>query len=159
MHHIVIQYAIDKALAPKSALLRKWAKKALGRKIKSGEITLRIVGIPEMSELNSTYRHKDGPTNVLSFPFSVHEGVDIDVNLLGDIVICAEVVNREAQEQNKTQDAHWAHMVVHGTLHLLGYDHEKEKDAEEMESVEIEIIHSLGFDNPYESGENIKDYD
>lgn len=159
MYHIVIQHATDKALAPKTALLRQWAKKTLSRKIKSGEITLRIVGIDEMSKLNSTYRHKNGPTNVLSFPFEVHKGVTLETPILGDIVICADIVNKEAKEQHKPEDAHWAHMIVHGILHLLGFDHENDKDAEKMEALEVEILQTLGFTNPYEGGENIKDYD
>ena len=103
-----------------------------------------------MSELNSTYRQKNGLTNVLSFPFTMPEDVQIDIPILGDIVVCAEVVNREADEQSKPQEAHWAHMIVHGVFHLLGYDHETDKDAEIMESLETEIMQSLGYANPYE---------
>lgn len=154
MHHIDIQLIADKTLVPKKSLLRKWAKTALNRKIDSAEVTIRIVDVDEMTELNSTYRHKQGPTNVLSFPFSAPEGIDFDVPLLGDIVICAPVVNREAQEQNKSQEAHWAHMIIHGIFHLLGYDHETDSDAEVMETLEIEIMQSLGFDNPYHLGED-----
>lgn len=160
MYHITIQQTGNKLIAPKSSLLRSWAEKALYAANKaSAEVTLRIVNSDEMSTLNSTYRHKKGPTNVLSFPFEKIEGVEMDVPLLGDIVICAEVVNREANEQGKELDAHWAHMVVHGIFHLLGYDHENEKDAEEMESLEINTMHTLGFPNPYEIGDNIKHYD
>ena len=105
-----------------------------------------------MTELNSQYRHKAYPTNVLSFPFDMP---DIEETpFLGDIVICASVVNEEAIEQNKLPEAHWAHMVVHGTLHLLGYDHETEADANIMEPEETHILHRLGFANPYQSEEN-----
>lgn len=158
-YHVVIQLAADKALAPKPYLLRNWAKKTLKKQITAAEVTIRIVGIEEMITLNSTYRHKNGPTNVLSFPFAIAEEIDIDIPILGDIVICAEVVNKEAAEQSKSLAAHWAHMVVHGIFHLLGYDHEIEKDAEIMESLEINIMQELGFANPYAQGENIKNYD
>jgi probable rRNA maturation factor len=154
MHSIIIQLAADKALVPKRSLLRKWARQALDRKIKSAEITIRIVGNKEMSELNSTYRQKNGLTNVLSFPFTVPENIELDIPILGDIVICAEVVNREAEEQFKSQESHWAHMIIHGVFHLLGYDHETDKDAEIMETLEAEIMQSLGYANPYETGED-----
>lgn len=159
MYRIIIQQATDQALAPKSSILRKWAKSALSKKIESAEITIRITDSHEMAELNSTYRHKEGPTNVLSFPFAIPDEVELDIPLLGDIVICAEVVNREAEEQNKTQEAHWAHMVIHGIFHLLGYDHETDSDAAIMETLEIEMMQLLGFANPYTAGEKIKNYD
>jgi probable rRNA maturation factor len=161
MYKIIIQYAVAKNAAPTSSLLRKWAKKALSRKVESASVTIRIVDVEEMSDLNSTYRHKKGPTNVLSFPFSIPNdiGIDIDMPILGDIVICADVVDREAREQNKVREAHWAHMIVHGIFHLLGYDHETDREAEVMESLEIEIMQALEFPNPYETGEDIKNYD
>lgn len=158
MYRIIMQLIVDKTLVPKTSLLRKWAKCALSKKIKSAEVTLRIVDIQEMTELNSTYRKKNGPTNVLSFPFNLPEDIELEIPLLGDIVICAEVVNKEAKEQGKSQEAHWAHMIVHGIFHLLGYDHETDKEAAAMEANEIEIMHALGFPNPYETGENIKHY-
>lgn len=113
----------------------------------SGELTVRIVDAQESAELNEQYRHKSGPTNVLSFPFDCPP--EVELNLLGDLVICAPVVQREAQEQHKQEQAHWAHMVVHGTLHLLGYDHLQQDEAEEMESREISIMDALGYANPY----------
>ena len=113
----------------------------------NAELTIRIVDEQESQSLNFEYRGKDKPTNVLSFPFEAPEHIELP--LLGDLVICAQVVNREAQEQNKTQQAHWAHMVLHGCLHLLGYDHIEEAEAEEMESLEIELLAKMGFDNPY----------
>lgn len=119
------------------------------------EVCVRIVGIDEIQYLNSTYRHKTGPTNVLSFPASLP--ADVPIELLGDIVICAAVVNGETAQQHKTPRAHWAHMVIHGTLHLLGYDHENDRDAELMEGLETEILQALGFPSPYEDsshGEN-----
>jgi probable rRNA maturation factor len=109
---------------------------------------VRITDEAEIRELNATYRGKDYATNVLSFPFEAPPGVDIP--LLGDIVVCAAVVAREAAEQEKPLQAHWAHMVIHGTLHLLGYDHIEEADAEEMEGLEIRLLADLGYANPYE---------
>jgi probable rRNA maturation factor len=159
MHHITIQQATDEALVPKKALLRKWAKTALSVNNKPVEVTLRIVGMEEMTELNSTYRHKQGPTNVLSFPFEAPQDINMETIILGDIIICADVVNHEAEVQRKLPEAHWAHMVVHGIFHLLGYDHETDKDAEVMEALEIKIMRSLGFSNPYEAGDDIKHYD
>ncbi|MDZ7869859.1 MAG: rRNA maturation RNase YbeY [Rheinheimera sp.] len=111
------------------------------------EVTIRIVDETESQQLNFDYREKDKPTNVLSFPFQCPPGIELP--LLGDLVICAQVVAREAQEQQKTQQAHWAHMVVHGSLHLLGFDHINDADAEEMEAEEIQILQELGFANPY----------
>lgn len=111
------------------------------------EVTIRIVDEAESQQLNFDYREKDKPTNVLSFPFQCPPGIELP--LLGDLVICAQVVAREAAEQGKTLQAHWAHMVVHGSLHLLGFDHINEDDAEEMEAEEIQILHDLGFANPY----------
>jgi probable rRNA maturation factor len=111
------------------------------------ELSIRLVDENESQTLNHDYRGKDYPTNVLSFPMDIPEG--IPVNLLGDLVICAPVVIKEAQEQNKTEEAHWAHLVIHGTLHLLGYDHIDDAQAEQMESLEIQLIQSLGYPNPY----------
>ena len=149
MYHITIQQAADKALAPKTALLKKFAKSALARKTDSAEITIRMVTIEEMTTLNSTYRFKQGPTNVLSFPMLLPDEVETEAALLGDIVICSEVVNREAKEQHKEAVAHWAHMIVHGVFHLLGYDHQTDEDALVMESLEIDVMKSLGFSDPY----------
>jgi probable rRNA maturation factor len=157
MHHIVIQFATDKTLAPKASLMRQWASKALDNRFTSAEVTIRIVDIHEMTTLNSTYRHKDGATNVLSFPFEVPACVTASPTMLGDIVICAEVVNREAPENARL--AHWAHMIVHGVFHLFGYDHETDQEANEMEALEINIMQTLGFPNPYTDGEDIKHHD
>lgn len=112
------------------------------------QLTIRLVDTEEGTELNRIWRHKDGPTNVLSFPFETMPGVDIP--LLGDIVICAPVVRSEAQAQNKTETAHWAHLVIHGSLHLLGYDHIEEQEAVEMEQLETQILQELGYPDPYQ---------
>lgn len=159
MHSIIIQLATDKNLAPKRSQLRKWAIAALNKKIASAEVTIRVVDENEMTELNSSYRQKSGATNVLSFPFTVPEEVEFDIPILGDIVICADVVNREAEEQHKSRDAHWAHMIVHGIFHLLGYDHIIDQEAEIMESLEIQVLKTFGFENPYECGENNRPHD
>ena len=115
------------------------------------QMTVRIVEQDEMTELNQQYRQKAGPTNVLSFPFEAPPGMpaDLVVPELGDVVVCAAVVMREAAEQGKTPTAHWAHMIVHGTLHLLGYDHIQDSDAQKMESLEIAALSKLGYENPY----------
>ncbi|MGV3592069.1 MAG: rRNA maturation RNase YbeY [Gammaproteobacteria bacterium] len=109
-------------------------------------LSIRIVDEAESAELNSHYRHKQGPTNILSFP--VPEG--LPDTLLGDLAICAAVVAREAEEQHKSLDAHWAHMTVHGVLHLKGYDHEDPAEADAMESLETQILERLGYQNPYQ---------
>ncbi|SRR5579883_2185883 len=151
MYHISVQRAVSGISIPAATDLKRWAKSALQGKIPNAELTIRIVDKDEITTLNTTYRHKNKPTNVLSFPFETPADVEIEVPLLGDIIICAEVIQEEARDQKKTLDAHWAHMVVHGTLHLLGYDHEKEDDAEKMEQEEIIILKKLGFVNPYQT--------
>ena len=136
---------------PPPATIEQWVKAALThcatRPLAAAELTVRIVDEPEIRELNQQYRGKDKPTNVLSFPAELPDHIDLP--LLGDVVICAAVVNREAREQHKTPTHHWAHIVVHGCLHLLGYDHIEEAEAEEMEALEIEILATLGIGNPY----------
>ena len=112
------------------------------------ELGIRVVSASESADLNKTYRNKMGPTNVLSFPCDLPEWVP--EKILGDIVLCRDVIEREALEQSKTQEAHWAHMVIHGVLHLQGYDHITEPDAQLMENREIMLLQQLGFLNPYE---------
>jgi probable rRNA maturation factor len=111
------------------------------------EVAIRIVGIDEGRALNRDYRHKDYPTNVLSFPAELPPGVDLP--LIGDLAICAPVVEREAAEQHKRPRDHWAHLTVHGTLHLLGYDHLVDTEAEAMEALETRILAGLGIADPY----------
>jgi probable rRNA maturation factor len=123
-------------------------KRRLHESVERGAaVCLRVVGSAESRRLDREYRGKDQPTNVLSFPSSPEERVA--TGILGDLVICAPVVAREAREQRKTLGAHWAHMVVHGTLHLLDYDHERVRDARTMEALEVEILRGLGFHDPY----------
>ena len=114
---------------------------------KAVQVSICVVNKQEIAELNEKYRGKNKATNVLSFPYQSMPG--IEVSLLGDIVICAEIVNQEAQQQEKSLQQHWAHMIVHGALHLLGYDHIEESDAQQMESVEIEVLSKFGISNPY----------
>ncbi|BCL67352.1 MAG: rRNA maturation RNase YbeY [Haemophilus haemolyticus] len=132
---------------PTEEQIVQWATAAVQPEGDEVEMTVRIVDEAESHELNLTYRGKDRPTNVLSFPFECPD--EVELPLLGDLVICRQVVEREAVEQEKPLMAHWAHMVVHGSLHLLGYDHVEDNEAEEMESLETQIMQGLGFDDPY----------
>ncbi len=148
MIELDIQYAAEaEGESPDPALIEQWVGAALKGRRAEAELAIRIVGRDEIQQLNRTYRHKDHPTNVLSFPYEALPGVELP--MLGDIAICADVVREEARQQGKAQEAHWAHMVVHGVLHLLGFDHMVESEAQEMEAREIEILASLGYDNPY----------
>lgn len=143
-----LQIALDMPGLPAEADLRRWAEAALigADYQKDAELTIRIVNEAEITALNESYRHKQGPTNVLSFPFEPPP--EIATPLLGDIVICAPVVLHEAINQGKAVAAHWAHLVAHGVLHLLGYDHDEEQ-AEAMESLEVRILEGLGYPDPY----------
>ena len=149
-----MQRAIDVPGVPEDVEFERWAQTAWLEEHPS-EVTIRIVASDESADLNSQYRGKSGPTNVLSFPFEAPAG--ITVPLAGDLIICAPVVEKEATEQQKTLTEHWAHMVVHGMLHLQGYDHIENNDAEVMEALEIRLLAQLGFSNPYETEETEKD--
>lgn len=142
-----LQRASEQVGIPPDSDFRAWVGAALGERDQV-ELTIRIVGHEESQALNHRYRDKDRPTNVLSFPAELPAGLEIP--LLGDIVICAPLVADEAAEQGKALRAHWAHLTVHGVLHLLGHDHQLEQDAEKMEGLEISILRSLGFPSPYE---------
>jgi probable rRNA maturation factor len=132
---------------PTEAQVQQWLEAAILPFQAEAEVTVRIVDHAESQQLNFDYRSKDKPTNVLSFPFQCPPGIELP--LLGDLVICAPVVAAEAAEQHKSLQAHWAHMVVHGCLHLLGFDHINDDDAEQMEAEEITILQQLGITNPY----------
>ena len=131
---------------PSDEAFGRWVD-ALPQISEEHEITIRLVDAEEIQSLNAQFREKNSPTNVLSFPFDVPAGVPLA--LLGDIVICPTVVEAEAQQQSKPLSHHWAHMVIHGCLHLLGYDHIDEHDAEKMEGIEIETLSALNIANPY----------
>jgi len=133
---------------PSEADLRRWCELGLRQRTADSELTIRLVDEPEGRELNRTWRQKDYATNVLSFPAEVPDGL-LDIPLLGDLVICVPVLEREAAEQGKTLQAHWAHLVIHGCLHLLGYDHIDDDEAEEMESIERQLLAELGHTDPY----------
>lgn len=134
---------------PVAAEFQQWVNAALAIYQPQAEITIRLVDEAESHQLNLTYRGKDYPTNVLSFPFEAPAVIDPPLPLLGDLVICRQVVEREAREQSKPLTAHWAHMVIHGSLHLLGFDHEDDQQASIMENRETQIMLALGFADPY----------
>jgi probable rRNA maturation factor len=143
-----VQYGVARAGLPADSALRRWAHAALkGLRRRRVALGLRIVGNAESAALNGRFRRKSYPTNVLSFPFEPPPGTRSD--MLGDLVICAPVVRHEAHTQRKPVNAHWAHMVVHGILHLRGYDHRKRQDAAVMEKMEIRLLKELGYANPY----------
>jgi probable rRNA maturation factor len=139
-----------RAWAPSRHELTRWAGAALGRRAEGGELAVAIVGAPESRRLNARYRGRDYPTNVLSFPAAAAAAA-ARPRPLGDLVICARVLRAEARAQEKALRAHWAHLVVHGALHLIGYDHEAGADARRMERREIAVLRRLGFANPYRS--------
>ncbi len=151
-----LQIACEALGLPDAERLRTWAAAALAGRRKAAELTIRVVGEAEGTQLNQRYRGRPGPTNVLSFPFDLPPGLPPQ-NLIGDLVICAPVVAQEAREQGKPEETHWAHLVVHGTLHLLGYDHLTDPDAAAMEAVETVILAGLGFPSPYEAPESPND--
>ncbi|MDH5424461.1 MAG: rRNA maturation RNase YbeY [Gammaproteobacteria bacterium] len=150
MLDLVIQNQQHDIELPQQENLQKWAAAALIN-ADDVQVTLRVVDTGESRALNNEYRGKDKPTNVLSFPMDVpQEFLEVlDINLLGDLVVCAEIVEQEAAQQNKIAEAHWAHMLVHGMLHLQGFDHIDDDEAELMEKREISILKQLGFESPY----------
>lgn len=148
MHNLELQIACATSDVPDAGEFQKWLDAALIKVPLATETVIRLVDEQESAELNQRYRGKSGPTNVLSFPFDAPEGVGLD-HVLGDLVVCAPVVNKEARQQRKASKDHWAHITVHGVLHLLGYDHIEDQDADEMESLEINILAALNINNPY----------
>lgn len=147
-----LQLASERTDTPSIELLERWVAAALREHPDNAEVSIRIVDEDESQALNHQYRGKNHPTNVLSFPFDLPPGIpasEID-HLLGDLVICAPVVAEESEQQNKPLNHHWAHMIVHGVLHLLGFDHINDKDAEQMEQMEREILARLSIPDPYQ---------
>ena len=147
MNQIEIQTIFNSNGQPDQETIQRWIDAALEGFNQDTEIVVRIVDVQESAELNEQYRHKRGPTNILTFPVEVPEGIEL--NLLGDLVVCAPVLEKEALEQHKVLTDHWAHIIVHGVLHLLGYDHIDDNEAELMESKEITILNKLNIKNPY----------
>ena len=144
---------VDQEGIPTEETLAKWAQTALeigGRKT-DAELTVRIVQSDEIQALNGIYRHKDSPTNILSFPFECPP--EVDLPLIGDLVVCLAVLKKEALEQGKSVEEHFAHLIVHGCLHLIGYDHIDAEDALVMEPLEVKAVMALGYDNPYKDDE------
>jgi probable rRNA maturation factor len=134
---------------PDEEQFRRWVEAAVGRRRATAEVSLRIVDAAEGQALNLQYRHRDYATNVLSFPADLPPGLGIP--LLGDVVLCAPVIAREADAQRKAPLEHWAHLTVHGTLHLLGHDHETPAEARDMEALEIQVLESMGIPDPYQA--------
>lgn len=160
MLSIDLQWAIKEQSCPTLDQCKKWVTAALigEQRLIETELSIRIVDKEESQTLNKDFRGIDKPTNVLSFPFENPPGLaDLGEVLpyIGDLVICTDIVLKEAQEQGKTIEEHWAHMIIHGTLHLQGYDHIEEQEANEMESLEIEILESFGFQNPYQTNNGV----
>jgi probable rRNA maturation factor len=145
---VSVSYGLPRLGLPAPASFRKWAAAAVAGRILRADLAIRVVDTKEARSLNRHYRGKDYATNVLSFPADLPPGVQVP--LLGDLVICAPVVAKEAKEQGKTLACHYAHLTIHGVLHLLGLDHEDEREAQAMELLEREILAGLGYDNPYE---------
>jgi probable rRNA maturation factor len=141
-----------RAWSPPRAQLARWASAALGRRASGAQLGVRVVGAAESRRLNARYRGRNHPTNVLSFPAApLPARARAAERALGDLVICPRVLRGEARAQQKRLRAHWAHLVVHGTLHLIGYEHERAADARRMERREIAVLRRLGFPNPYRS--------
>ncbi|MFI3119412.1 MAG: rRNA maturation RNase YbeY [Methylococcaceae bacterium] len=147
MNYIEIQTVFASEGQPDRQQIQLWIDTALEGYDQDTEIVVRIVDEQESAALNEQYRHKAGPTNILSFPVDLPEAIELD--LLGDLVICAPVLAKEALEQDKILSHHWAHIIVHGVLHLLGYDHIDDAEAELMETKEIAILNKLHIQNPY----------
>ena len=144
---VSVSYGLPRTGLPAAASFRRWAAAACEGRIMRADLAIRLVDSKEGLSLNRHYRGKDYATNVLSFPAELPEGVNLP--LLGDLVICAPVVAREAEEQGKPLAAHYAHLTIHGVLHLLGLDHDDEREAEAMEQLEREILAGLGYADPY----------
>ena len=148
---LALQVASEASGLPSKAALKTWAAAALRPSVKQAEVTVRIVDAEEGQSLNREYRGKDYATNVLTFTFDDDMPEIAGLPLMGDLVLCAPVVAKEAAEQGKTLEAHYCHLLVHGVLHLQGYDHLEDAEAEEMEDLEKQIVISLGYDDPYRS--------
>lgn len=147
MNYLDIQIATTNDDFPNPDQFQHWVDTVLSDQEQDSEIVIRLVDTLESAQLNQQYRHKSGPTNILSFPFEAPENIEMD--LLGDLVLCVPKILEEAREQSKHKLDHWAHITIHGVLHLLGYDHQEEEDADEMEALEIKLLNMLKIANPY----------
>jgi len=150
-YHIDIQNACDATLPFSDEQIKTWVALPLKEELPSAELTLRFVNDQEITALNHTYRKINKATNVLAFPASYPKEIVLDYPFIGDVIICPEILFKESQSLNKTLDAHWAHILIHGVLHLLGYDHIEEDETHIMQSMESRLLARLGFENPYES--------
>ena len=150
-YYIDIQHACEESLPVTDKILCNWAILSLTPYRKTAELTLRFVDTDEITQLNHLYRKKNKATNVLAFPASYPKDVELEYPLLGDVIICPLILKQESIALEKPLIAHWAHIIIHGILHLLGYDHIKEEDANTMQAIETHLLEELGFDNPYES--------
>ena len=148
---VEVQRACPASGVPSPAKIARWAEAALAGRSEDAEMTVRVVDEAEGAALNARYRRGAGATNVLAFAFDAPELPSL--RILGDVVVCAPVAAREAREQSKRLDAHWAHLVIHGTLHLLGYDHDESGAAREMEAIERALLDRLGYPDPYAAGD------
>jgi probable rRNA maturation factor len=146
---VSVSYGLPRAGLPSAASFKRWAAAACAGRIMKADLAIRLVDNKEGTSLNRHYRGKECATNVLSFPAELPAGVELPMPLLGDLVICAPVVAREAEEQGKQLNAHFAHLTVHGVLHLLGLNHEDDREANAMEMLEREILAELGYTDPY----------
>ncbi|KTC66231.1 metal dependent hydrolase [Legionella adelaidensis] len=147
--HIDIQNVCSDTLPVTDTMITTWAKSALNNRIEAADLTIRIVDSAEITHLNATYRKKNKATNVLAFPANLPKEIAEQYPLLGDVIICPTVLKEESEKLAKPIEAHWAHIVIHGVLHLLGYDHIKESEAEIMQAVETQLLTDLGYPDPY----------
>ncbi|CEK10891.1 rRNA maturation RNase YbeY [Legionella hackeliae] len=153
-YHVDLQLACDEAIPVDENLLITWAQLPLIDHMDSAELTLRLVGKEEIRQLNLMYRKQDKPTNVLAFPSTIPDNIELEYPLLGDVIICPAVLEAESIDLDKPLPAHWAHIVIHGVLHLLGYDHIEDNDAKIMQELEIKLLAKLGISNPYHTTED-----
>tara|TARA_R110002111_G_scaffold42704_2_gene78585 strand:+ start:14154 stop:14615 length:462 start_codon:yes stop_codon:yes gene_type:complete len=150
---VEIQIVSTSQSLPSQEQFNQWVDLAIEPARQGADVVIRIVDKVESAELNQTYREKEGATNVLSFPFEMPDGIPAEAltgDILGDLVICDAIVEQQAKQQEKPRMSHWAHMVIHGCLHLQGYDHVEPEQAVAMENLEIKLLNSIGIDNPYE---------
>lgn len=156
-YHIDLQHVCEENIPVDDYSLISWAKLPLIEHMNSAELTLRLVDTEEIKQLNHLYRQQNKATNVLAFPSNIPDNIELEYPLLGDVVICPSVLQAESAELSKPLEAHWAHIVIHGVLHLLGYDHIEDNDAEIMQAYEIKLLAKLGFPNPYQTeGDNVE---